>query len=383
MVKFFLSFLQSEHNHPIPAYSFWQYYIKNGIEEGGHQWTECPGIDWAFGLVPKSKHQQLEWKEAAWDKTVAWLKKNPADLFLSYLYPNQIDITAIREIQKMGIPCVNFFCDHVREFKKVPIEFGIFDLNWVPEHKAINLYQKADYPYIHLPMPMWVEPQLRVLPDERIHQITFIGSKDIQRYLFLEKIIVQNPNLPLAIFGTGWDNVIPEKIASESYSLDKKLIYQYSFIKKNGVIPYLRKLKQRNIPRPVSTALKTKIHEAIDFKTYNKLTAESMITLGINRYPSYYFPLHQPNTYSRLRDIEAPMLGACYLTEWTQGIEDLYNVGTEIEVYKKTEDLIEKVKELKADEKKRTRLRINGQKRALQDHTIVQSLHKILQKLNN
>jgi hypothetical protein len=56
---------------------------------------------------------------------------------------------------------------------------------------------------------------------------------------------------------------------------------------------------------------------------------------------SYIIPIDQPNTYSRLRDIEAPMLGACYLTEQTEGLECLYDIGNEIEIYKDPESFIE------------------------------------------
>ena len=144
-MKIFVSFLQSDNNYPIPAYSFWQHYIKNGIDESGHHWFECPEADWAYGLVPKSSTEHENWKNETWKKTVNWIKENPVDLFLSYLYPQQIDAKSIKEIQQIGIPCINFFCDHVREFTSIPSEYKIFDLNWVPEFKAIKMYKKAGY----------------------------------------------------------------------------------------------------------------------------------------------------------------------------------------------------------------------------------------------
>jgi spore maturation protein CgeB len=107
-----------------------------------------------------------------------------------------------------------------------------------------------------------------------------------------------------------------------------------------------------------------------------------MITLGINRYPSFRFPLVKPDTYSRLRDIEAPMLGACYLTEWTEGIDELYDTQNEIAVYRNEAELINKIAELRADHDTRKKLKANGQKRALEKHSIPASLAKIKSKLN-
>jgi hypothetical protein len=382
-MKIFLSFLQSGIDHPIPSYHFWQHYVKNGITEAGHQWQECTDVDWACGLVPASPQAYLRWKEEAWGKTVTWLKEHPADLFLSYLYPDQIDLTAITAIKKMGIPCVNFFCDNVREFRKVPVEFSVFDLNWVPEYQAVKLYEDADYPFINLPMPMWLDPELRVVKPEADRQVTFIGSKDIQRLLFFEEVIRKEPGLPLALYGNGWDENALNRPALLNYGFDQKLLYQYHFIKKQGIAAYWRKLQQSNSLTEASTALSGKIAGVLDFEAYNRLTAQSMITVGINRYPSYHFPLLQPDTYSRLRDMEAPMLGACYLTEYTGGIENMYEPGLEIETYTDAGSFVRKIKELMRDPVKRKNLKLNAQKRALQDHGVPQSIDKILKRLFN
>ncbi|GAA4084433.1 glycosyltransferase [Mucilaginibacter panaciglaebae] len=378
-MKIFLSFLQSTIQHPVPAYDFWQYYVKNGIEEAGYEWTECPDADWALGLVPQTPEKRSEWKERVWSQTISWLRSNPVDLFLSYLYPEQIETSAINEIKRMGIPCVNFYCDNIRQFGEAPKEFSVFDLNWVPEFKAIKLYQKAGYRYINLPMPMWIEPNKRMVHAEANNQITFIGSKDIQRTLFFEKVVKQCPSINLYIYGNGWKDV--PQYTGRTESGFNKIGYQFSFIKQHGLIPYLRKIKQRNLNTDISEALRFKVNNITDFENYNKLTAESMVTVGINRYPSYRYPLFKPDTYSRLRDIEAPMLGACYLTEYTEGLEYLYDIGKEIETYTSTEDFIEKVSMLTANTNLRQRLKVNGQKRAVSTHNIQNSISQIIQRL--
>jgi spore maturation protein CgeB len=383
-LKFFLSFLQGKPDHPIPAYSFWEYYIKKGIEEAGHQWTECNSVDWAYGLVPMDKNNFNQWEAISWEQTLAYLKTNPVDIFLSYLYPHQVNKTAIREIQKMGIPCVNFFCDNVREFVKIPEEFSIFNLNWVPEYKAIKMYKAAGYPYIYLPMPMWVSPELRVIKQKGINRISFIGSHDIQRQLLFEDVLNKQPNLDLDIYGAGWiiENftsfTLPE---SKPYSLTDKLRFQYTFLKKQGVLAYIRKMSQRNNMQECSPLLSEHLKGKPDFETYIRISQESQITIGINRYPSFRYPLKNPDTYSRLRDIEAPMLGACYLTEWTEGLDQQYDIGNEIETYTNVKELIEKIKILQTDAFKRNKLRIRGQKRALNFHSIPNSIKIILLKL--
>jgi hypothetical protein len=254
----------------------------------------------------------------------------------------------------------------------------------VPEFKALDWYKKAGYPYIHLPMPMWIEPGNRILRDETIRQITFIGSKDIQRALLFEKIITGAPHLPLAIYGNGWsgDSEL-QKVSSSDYTLSKKLLFNFNFVKDHGVQAVFRKTRQREVNSKINAELlASKSEGTLSFEQYNKLTAESMVTLGVNRYPSFKFPVEEPDTYSRLRDIEAPALGACYLTEWTEGIEQLYDPDKEIVVYRSADELINKAQQLIKDAGKRQQLKKNGQKRALNDHTIPKSLEKIVKFLS-
>jgi spore maturation protein CgeB len=71
------------------------------------------------------------------------------------------------------------------------------------------------------------------------------------------------------------------------------------------------------------------------------------------------------------------MAGACYLTEWTEGLEQLYELGTEIETYRTASELVEKSRALTLDAPRRARLRQAGQRRALADHTIARTLDSI------
>lgn len=377
----YLAFLQSKIQHQIPAYSFWEYYIKNGIEEAGYKWAEGE-VDWAEGLVNTLDKKKLaKWKTVTWEKTVTDIKlkhnKKPITFFLSYLYPHQVEEQAIKEIQKIGIPCINFFCDNVREYTNIPKEFGIFDLNWVPEYKAIKMYKKANYPNINLPMPMWVHPKHRNLTPIQNDDISFIGSKDVQRWLLFEELSKQSLNLN--IYGTGWQNQdsLDNEYLSPKKNITLTLKNQFAFLTKFGTKAYIRKLQQRNLQLSNSINLQKYLKGKPNFEEYISITQQSAITLGVNSYPSFNYTLNKPNTYSRLRDIEAPMLGACYLTQYTEGLEFMYDLGSEIEVYYSNTDLIEKIDALKINKVKRDKLRLMGQKKALSVHCIINSINKV------
>jgi len=382
-MKILLSFLQDldAAPHPIPAYRFWTYYIRNGIREAGMSYTEIPALDWAAGLVPYENDPALQtWKAEAWEQTLSYIKANlqHIDIFLCYLYPKQIDLQAIKSIRALGIPCVNFYCDNIRSFTKPPAEFKVFDLMWVPEYEALGMYQKAMVDYINLPMPMWVDPKYRNLPAEETNAFTFIGSKDHLRQQLLAHAI--SHNLPIQIRGSGWAeseevNATPVAKKTSVFINQLNLLRGAGF---NGFIAYHRNRYRQAAPANVPAE---NIFEKPNFEEYIKLTRESCVTLGINRVPAFHRFNKKLLTYSRLRDLEAPMLGASYLTEHTEGLPHLYHIGREIETYKNVDELVYKYKEIASSKTRRMELRKHGQQKALNAHSIPQSLHQIKTRL--
>jgi len=385
-MRILLSFMQDSGTapHAIPAYRFWIYYIKNGIDEAGMKWMEIPGLDWAAGMVPYEKDPALEqWKQQAWVQTIDYIKANRQhfDIFLCYLYPKQIDMSAIKQIRAMGIPCVNFYCDNIRSFSKLPPEFKVFDLVWVPEFEALNMYQTAGVAHINLPMPMWVAPEYRTLPVRETDAITFIGSKDYLRAQLLANAI--GKGLPVQITGTGWHNENESATVLPASNLSAKINNQLQLIRQTGLKAFAAYHVKRFNKQDQVLINAENLFEKPDFDEYIRLSRESMITLGINRVPTFYGFGKNILTYSRLRDLEAPMLGACYLTEYTEGLAHLYELGTDVETYADADELVLKSRELVRSESRRKELRAKSQQKALGAHSIPESLQKIKNRLFN
>ena len=175
-MRIVLSCLQSLRRHHVPAYDFWRPHFVNGCEEAGIEYLEVADVDWAEGLVHGVGPELNAWKARTWDRVMTFVRKeharHPIDAFLGYLYPRLVDTGCIDDIQRLGIPCVNFFCDNVREFVEVPRAYRPFALHWVPEYEALPMYRKAGLAHLHAPMPCWVPPALRTVPavatdDER------------------------------------------------------------------------------------------------------------------------------------------------------------------------------------------------------------------------
>jgi hypothetical protein len=383
-MRIILSCLQSLRRHDIPAYDFWRTYFVEGCREAAIEVLEVPGVDWAEGLTHAEGSEELDaWRSRTWEKTLTFAREEQerggVDFFLGYLYPDQVEVSAVRDLQRAGIPCVNFFCDNVREFRKVPAAYAPFDLHWVPEYEALPMYRWAGLPHIHAPMPCWIPEKLRTMPERESEPPTFIGSADVLRRNLLGWALQQGASF--TVRGPGWSDHkrgSPSELRGRS---GDRLRNQVLLFRRHGLAAFtakalnlIRPLEQPPVPLAC-------IAPSVFGDDYLRVTREATVTIGVNRVPVTRRPLRYPLAYSRLRDIEAPMLGACYLTEHTEGVAALYEVGKEVETYSNADQLVEKLNELFRDEQKRSKLRFAGQQRALREHSVAVSLRRVADRL--
>ena len=371
---------QSPHDYAIPAYRFWHTYFCEGLREAGHTVLEVPDADWARGLLALAPDELRAWQADTWSRALDTARAARAagglDLFLGYFYPQQIDGGALRAIRDLGVPCVNFFCDNVREFRAVPAAYHEFDLHWVPEFAALELYRRAGLPHIHAPMPVWVEPRHRTCEHAERHGPTFLGSSDSTRLTLLADAVARGADV--TVRGPAWASAEPSA-APPPAPLARRLAAQWKFLRDQGAAALLRRHFSRSpTPKPFP---RERVATPVWGDDYIAMTQQSSVVIGINRFPSFRHPANRPAAYSRLRDIEAPMLGACYLTEWAPGLDRLYEPGNEIETYRDAAELAEKLRALQADAPRRRRLRAAGQRRALAEHTIPRTIRQIAEHL--
>jgi hypothetical protein len=152
------------------------------------------------------------------------------------------------------------------------------------------------------------------------------------------------------------------------------------FIQRQGAAAAMRRVMSR-FEKPVVCDFSRNVRPMPGQDEYQTILAQSAVSLGINRYPSFRHSAKRPGTYSRLRDLEAPMLAACYLTEWTEGLDQLYDLQSEIATYRNAEELVATARELLRDEHRRRTMREKGQRRALSEHTVARTMEKITESL--
>ncbi len=318
------------------------------------------------------------------------------DLFLIHLFPFQFDPSIFKAIEALGIPTVCFFPDNLQTRSVLDAFAPYFTLNWVPELGAVPMYKARRYNFIYLPMA--ANPALhRPHKNEESKDLVFIGTKTPYRRWLLGSLLGRG--FPLEIYGPSWHE------RSAYYGLDDPGAETQRAYPKLSLLEQavnILEMKRGGIKSLLAYGLRPKrMQKTIGEmgKEFEALVAghasqsplsndevlslygRSKVTLGINHYihPSCRDLWNQ--TYSKLRDFEAPMSGACYLTQHTEELDRFYPEEGIIETYRSLDELCEKAKALSADKPLRDRMRRKAREYCIQYHTWQHRFERLFKRL--
>lgn len=182
-------------------------------------------------------------------------------------------------------------------------------------------------------LPFGAEPA-ETKSEEKVHEVSFIGTCDLRRIFLLEGIAQH-----VAVRGNRWHRNAP-------------LISQ--------------RLNRRIIDEPIWG------------KDVIEMLAGSKIVLNITRTDFY-----GAETGVNLRIFEALSVGAFLLTDYCPEVADLFNIGQEIEVYRSSEELIDKVEYYLAHDAERARIARAGAMALRERHTWAHRITSLVGQLDD
>lgn len=237
------------------------------------------------------------------------------DLFLGQMWADVLDVETLREIQKMGIPTVNISMDDKladlwgsylgRRMGSVGLVSGL-DFVLTTTEVVCKWYAVEGCPAIYWPLAS--DPNIFYPRKEKKHDVVFVGSNYGLRGKLVEAIIAAGINI--TAFGPGWPN------------------------------------------GPIGAEKSAEVF------------GEAKIILGTGTigYNNDVFTI-------KLRDFDAPMAGALYITHRNPDLLTLFKEGEEIECYLTFDECIEKIKFYLTNPDKLNKIANAGFLRARRDHT--------------
>jgi hypothetical protein len=114
----------------------------------------------------------------------------------------------------------------------------------------------------------------------------------------------------------------------------------------------------------------------IDAEKMASLSKRAKIILGIGTIS------HCSNIYTlKLRDFDAPMSGALYITHRNKDLLEFFTEGVNIEFFQDKEEVYKKIYYYLNNEQERVRIGLNGQKTVLMNHTWLYRFTSTFEKL--
>jgi len=337
--------------------------LRRSLEDMGHQlvrfdfpgWPDDADPAWRDSGKPRTNQQLLERFRAA----------GRIDLFLGYLYSSVVYPDTIDVIRASGVPTVNFSCNNVHQFDLVRDIAPRFDVCVVPELAAQSDFTLVGAKPVRIQLA--ANPRVyRPYPEPRAYDVTFVGQRYADRAAFLHHL--HTNGVDVRAWGAGWQARKRLDVAHVKAAL--ALVEDERF---DG----LRRLVRSRLARAGRTN-GTHTPDDIDTAAYGgprllqtdlvKMFSRSRVSLGFATAGDSHRS-EKRLTHLRLREFEAPMSGALYLTEDQAELAEYFEPGAEVLTYTDRDDLLDKARYVLSHQEAAERIRHAGYQRARREHT--------------
>jgi len=290
---------------------------------------------------------RAEFSESLLEEVQRVHQRRPIDLFFSYFYSSHVEPDAIREISRMGIPTLNWYCNASYQFHLIEELAPAYDFCMVPEKFRLEDYrrvganpiycQEAANPNVYKPYDV---------PQQ--YDVTFVGQKYGTRPEYLWQLY--KDGIDVRAWGTRWCERVKRPRTRNAVRLAKSLL---------SGRPY----------RPVVAFPINRCGPPLSDEQLIKMYSRSRVSLGFTAVAEVPADGSPAIKQVRLRDFEATMSGAFYMVEHFQELAEFFEPDKEIVFFHDAGDLIEKAKFYLRHDAERNRIRQAGLRRALAEHT--------------
>ncbi len=297
-------------------------------------------------------------------------KARPVDVVLTYFSDSHVEPGAIDQVRERVAPIANFFCNNVHQFHLVRRNARRFTLSLVPEAEALPSYRAAGAEAFFFPMA--ANPALYRPIDRPVrYDATFAGQRYADRASSM--LALREKGIDAHAFGPHWIEGDPPPAGGEAAPPRRvgsgpiSAIARAARLALEGRNPIQAVLDRRDWAR-FRARYPAALHGPVSDEEYVALFSESRISLGFLILGDTHRTA-RPLRQIRLREFEATMAGAFYLTGWIEEMTLYYDVGKEIVCYRSRDELVDLCRYYLRHESEREAIRRAGHKRARRDHT--------------
>ena len=270
----------------------------------------------------------------------------------SYCFSHDLELEIVDKVRSTGLPWINFFCDSLYAFHTVEELARRTSLNWFVETGAVARYKQLGVPYLCAPYAL----NPRALPDTSCNgaerALAFVGTANRKRARTMT--LLRMAGVDVHVSGWGWREALgPRPGAGWGARTALKSALRFA----------------------ARSALHGRVVDYLDdgaFLAYLR-TSQTLLGLSEGGLPSV--------RCLKLRDIEFPGLGCCYLTQHNQDVENAFEIGREVRTFRTLWEARQIARELDRDPVGCRRMGRRARERVLGEHTWSARLPQLMKSL--
>jgi len=286
----------------------WRRHFYAGLKRAGLEVILPRNIDFSWARPPqafnlaRSAELRARVSEKLLEQILATDGARPEAVF-SYCFSHDIELDLVDRVRAAGIPWVNFFCDSLHAFEWVSDLAARTSLNWFVEPAAEERYRALGVPCVCAPYALNPDALPDASCDTLHHALLFVGA--VNRDRIRAATLIRLAGADLHIRGLGWKDALESKPGRDRTPAD---------------------LPKRAVRAAVRTLFGTRIGGYLDEATMLTELRRSAVVLRLNERgvgpgaPSYL----------KLRDLEFPGMGCCYLSHHHADLAGIFDCGREI-----------------------------------------------------
>ena len=296
-------------------------------------------------------------------------RKQPFDLFFSYLTDMEITPGLPRHIESLGTPTANFSCNNTHQFHTVENLSPHFTYSLHSEKDSARKFKAVGATPIWFPMaanPKYYQPHRL----EKEFDVTFVGQNYALRPYYIRHLLENG--IDVHAWGAGWKEKeellflrtlvnwgtkLRDALILTAITNQEKRYYVASRLAHHEFRDYLRDKYRDSLNWPLS-----------DEETI-KMFSRSKISVGFVEVWDFGQPGGLEKSHVHLREFEAPMSGALYCTGYTDDLGEYYEPDKEVITYRNRGELVDKIRFYLSHPIEAERIRKAGHERALKCHT--------------
>lgn len=330
-MRIFYASINSPNNIELPNSKIWY----NNLYQTLAKWFEVVRPQYSVQeqhircVYNSNEKDRKKFSEILFQEVKKENSKKKINLFFSYFWSASVLPEVIDKIKDLGIITINFYCNNVHQFNLVSEIAPHYNYCMVPEREALQKYLNVGANPIHVQMA--ANPDLyKPYSLKKTYDVIFVGQNYLNRQDYTEYLY--RNGIDIHVWGPNW---------------------------------------KRSLMLNEFTLPKTHIGKPLSDKELVMMYSRSKISLNFSEVmvQDKHYDYGSIKRHIKLRDFEAPMSGAFYITGYQKELENYYEINKEIVCYETKEELLEKIRYYLKNPSETETIRMAGRRRALKDHT--------------